>query len=338
RILTINVWSGLDYSGYLKMGEYETAAVREQRYQALVTQIKQLDPDLIGIQEANKLPDYAERLAKDTGYEVFFHMGVGGLRLGPVGLPWNLREGDALLAKKILQPQFAGRKKLSGGYVGNWAAFHFSDATQVIAVKIAVRNRPLYIFVTHWHASLLGSPGVLKKARELSDTGEASQRDVESVLEKIAEGVKWRLSESKKTVAFIQETADEHPFILMGDFNAESGSEEITQLLQFGMVDLFHTMNPNVPGFTWDPGTNLNHHQYYLKEEISGKDSDLLSRLKKLHTATPKRIDYIFLGPADLLASWKVSIKSSSVVMDEVINGAHASDHYGVFAEIEFRE
>ncbi|MCK4446551.1 MAG: hypothetical protein KAW56_05675, partial [Candidatus Marinimicrobia bacterium] len=39
RILDINIWSGLDYKGYIKMGEYETDIVREKRYQALLTQI-----------------------------------------------------------------------------------------------------------------------------------------------------------------------------------------------------------------------------------------------------------------------------------------------------------
>jgi len=43
----------LDYQSKLKMGEYETAAVREKRYRALVRQIKELDPDVVGIHEAN---------------------------------------------------------------------------------------------------------------------------------------------------------------------------------------------------------------------------------------------------------------------------------------------
>ena len=110
RILDINVWSGLNYKGILKMGEYETAATREKRYQALCSQIKKLDPDIIGINEANKLPKYAERLAKDIGYAAFYHIGVGGVRLGAIGLPWNLREGDVILTKKYFNPQYLGRK------------------------------------------------------------------------------------------------------------------------------------------------------------------------------------------------------------------------------------
>ncbi|MFQ5676531.1 MAG: endonuclease/exonuclease/phosphatase family protein, partial [bacterium] len=218
RLLTINVWSGLDYEGSLKMGEYEPKKIRERRYRALVAQIKQLDPDIIGLQEANKLPDYAERLAGDIGYRAFYHVGVGGLRLGPVGLPWNLREGDAILAKKNLQPESAGRKQLSGGYVGDWATFHFSDATQVIAVKVTVLDSPLYVFVTHWHASLLGTPKILRKARRSVETGESSQKNYEEAMAEISQGVQWRMAESKKTLAFIENIARNHPVILMGDF------------------------------------------------------------------------------------------------------------------------
>lgn len=334
RILDINVWSGLDYKGYLKMGEYESDVVREKRYQALITQIKRLDPDIIGIQEANKLPCYATRLADALGYDVFYHVGLGGVRLGPIGFPWNLREGDAILAKKSLNAQFAGRKQLSGGYVGNWLTFHFSDATQIMGVKITFQNQPVFIFVTHWHASLSNSPYVLAKAKELYDGGAVSEEEYRNVLSRIKKGVDWRLSESEKTLEFIRETARDHPFVLMGDFNAESGSGEVRKLLQFGMVDVFPISNPDSPGFTWDPRTNLNHRVHYLKDTLGQKDASLYDQLEDFSRTLPSRIDYIFLGPASDLQDKKLSVNSSMVVMNKVTNGVHASDHYGVFAVI----
>ena len=136
------------------MGTYETEALREKRYQTLVEQIKELEPDVIGIQEANLLPDYAERLAGDLDMDYIQHIGVSGVRLGPIGLPTNLREGDALLAKKHLGLKFAGRKQLSGGYVGAHASFHFEDATQILAGSIELNGSKVYVFVTHWHSSL----------------------------------------------------------------------------------------------------------------------------------------------------------------------------------------
>lgn len=338
RILDINVWSGLNYKGFLKMGEYETAATREKRYQALCSQIKKLDPDIIGINEANKLPKYAERLANDMGYEAFYHIGVGGIRLGAIGLPWNLREGDAILAKKYLNPQYLGRKQLSGGYVGSWATFHFSDATQILAIKIYFQDRPIFIFTTHWHSSLSDASYVLKKAQDLFNSGEITDKDYQTLLEKIKEGVTWRLSESKKTIDFIEKKAGDQLYILMGDFNAETSSQEINNLLKFGMADVFQISNPDSSGFTWDPKTNLNYKTYYSREYYSDKDLNACSRLEILCDEIPKRVDYIFLGPSFLLDNKSISIRSSRVVMKQVIHGVHTSDHYGVFAEIQINQ
>ncbi len=338
-ILDINVWSGLDYKGKLWMSEYESMGVREKRYQALISQIRQLDPDIIGVHEANKLPAYAERLALDLSYDVIYHVGVGGIRLGSVGLPWNLREGDAILAKKDLQMEFVGRIQLSGGYVGNFASFHFSDATQILAAKVVNRNRSLYVFATHWRASVPDSPEILGRAETLRKSLRAENDDFNKVMEKIREGVDWRLSESRKTLDFIKKTAGDHPFILMGDFNAISDSREIKNLLEFGMSDAYRSVNPTEQGFTWDPETNLNHTVHYLsKLEKVSKDPGLYGELESIYRGTPKRIDYIFLGPNSALGSHEISVKSSRVVIDDVLDGVHASDHYGILAEIEFGE
>jgi hypothetical protein len=294
-LLDINVWSGLDYKGYLKMGEYETVEVRENRFQALVTQIKMLDPDIIAIHEANKLPGYAKRLSGELGHEALFHVGVGGVRVGPVGLPWNLREGDLILARKSLNPVFVGRKQLSGGYVGKWVTFHFEDATQIITIRITYQNKPVYIFATHWHASLPDSPEILKAAKKIFESGAVSQEAYHQTLSEIKAGVAWRMSESQQTVEFIKGIVKDSPYILMGDFNAESFSEEIKNLVNAGMVDAFGSDKPNSPGFTWDPKTNLNQITHYLDSKSIKEPENLFGRLEKIHRETSRRIDYIFV-------------------------------------------
>ncbi len=108
-VLTINVWSGLDYRGSFRMGEYERKEVRERRTQALIGELQRLSPDVVALNEANKLPGYGRRLAKALGYDRVWHVGLGGLRAGPVGIPSNLREGDALLARPGLALRPAGR-------------------------------------------------------------------------------------------------------------------------------------------------------------------------------------------------------------------------------------
>lgn len=332
KVLDINVWSGLDYIGTLTMGTYESAPIREKRYQALVQQIKELDPDVIGVHEANKLPDYARRLAADTGCTAFHHVGVGGVRMGPVGLPWNLREGDAILVKKELKPEFVGRRQLSGGYVGKWVTFHFADATQVIAIKITVNQQPLYVYATHWHASLTDAPAILEKAQELVNNGKAGPEGYQNLQADIKAGADWRMSEAEKTLAFIQETAGKNPVILMGDFNAESSSREIQTLMAKGLTDTFTHINKDAPGFTWDPATNLNQKAHYLNDDPID-NNDMMATIQALDKTLPSRIDYIFAGPQAFIESGQIAIKSSRVVMQKIIDHVHASDHYGIFTE-----
>ena len=101
------------------------------------------------------------------------------------------------------------------------------------------------------------------------------------------------------------------------------------------MVDVFQISNPDSSGFTWDPQTNLNYKTYYSREHYSEKDLNIYNKLENFCDEIPKRVDYIFLGPSFLLDNKSISIRSSNVVMKEVIHGVHTSDHYGVFAEIQ---
>ena len=196
RVVTINVWAGLDYKGSLKMGEYQDRETRDRRTQILIEQLRELDPDVIALNEANKLPRYARMLARELGYDQTCHVGLGGVRAGPLGLPLNLREGDVILARKLLQLEGGGRKQLSGGPVGNFFTFHFADATQVIGARIQVVGRKVYVFNTHLdHKSQIArEKSVRLIARRIRDRG---HRD---------------------------------PFILTGDFNADEENPVIAYL------------------------------------------------------------------------------------------------------------
>jgi len=337
RILDINVWSGLDYIGSMKMGEYETPEIREKRYQALISQINELNPDVVGIHEANLLPNYAKRLAKDLGCIPFYHIGVGGIHIGPIGLPSNLREGDVILVKEEFSPKWIGRKQLSGGYVGKYFTFHFEDATQVIGVRINVNGNPVNIYATHWHSSLLPEKEILIKSEEIFSRGKASQMEYDSLITIIDDGIKWRISESEKTIQFIHDTAENHPVILMGDFNSTNQSEEIRLLKRNGLIDTYNYLYPDSAGFTWNPKTNINQKIHYLNDDASIIDN-IFDEIYHYEKYLPKRIDCIFIGDQSLIFKGRVSINNSKVVMQKIIDGVQASDHYGIFSEIEIKE
>jgi len=337
KFLDINVWSGLDYHGNLWMGEYESEETRERRYRALIRQIRGLDPDVIGIHEANKLPDYAERLATDLVYSVYHHVGVCGVCIGALGLPWNLREGDAVLAKRDLGLEDAGRLQLSGGYVGNFFTFHFDDATQVLAARITNRGKKLYVFVTHWHAGPGDTKEFRTKAREFKERLKADDKTHRAALDALKKHSGWRHEEAVKTIEFIRKTAGDAPFVLMGDFNTEANAPEIRYLVKNGLADAHQIANPGKPGHTWGPRTNLNQKKHYPDRHVkeATKRGDLVALLDEHDILTPRRIDFIFI-PASAAASGRMKVRAGRVVLDEIVEGVHASDHYGVYAEIEF--
>jgi hypothetical protein len=69
KIITFNIWHGLiTDEGILELGEYETSGRREVRYSQLLAELQRLDPDVIALQEANPLPDYATKIASDLGF------------------------------------------------------------------------------------------------------------------------------------------------------------------------------------------------------------------------------------------------------------------------------
>ena len=316
-VLTINVWSGLDYRGYLKMGEYEPKLVRQQRTRLLIEQLRELSPDVVSLNEANKLPRYARRLARELGYDRVWHVGLGGLRAGPVGIPCNLREGDVLLARPELGLHRAGRKQLSGGPVGNFFTAHLADATQVIAGRIRLADLQVYLFCTHWHASPFPTPAYLAELERRRASGELSDKEYGKRVAVAKEGQEWRLSEARKMLAFIARVAGDAPAILLGDFNALPDSEEIALLREAGFADAF-ALAGSGEGITWDDQRNANiqlQHRAYPGEIPEDPPN--------------KRIDYIFVrGPG-------LKLTRAQVVLDRSIEGQYASDHYGVLAEIE---
>ncbi len=328
-VVTINVWSGLDYEGTLKMGEYESREVREKRYQVLLSELKRLDPDVVGINEANLLPRYARRLARDLAMDYVYSVGMGGLRIGPVGIPTNFREGDAILARKGLGLSSLGKKRLSGGgIITNFVTLHASESNQVIGATIVVNGTKVYLFDTHTHASPPLDQALFDQLDDLSREGKLTEEGLARAKESITDGQRWRADEITKLLSFISEKASaDSPVVLMGDFNAEANTAEMKPVFDRGFVDTFAAKNPGASGYTWDPSSNTNAIYYKemrgepTPEKIAGSLDDLVS----------KRIDFIFVG-GPLSAD---DVVESRVVLDEKVGGVHPSDHFGLMSVIQ---
>jgi endonuclease/exonuclease/phosphatase family metal-dependent hydrolase len=325
RVMTLNAWSGLTYKGLFRMGSFEPEEARLNRFEGLVAEIKRLKPDIIVINEANPLPSYCDQLSKQTGYGCIWHMGVSGLRLGRFGIPVNLREGDAILAKKELGLEFMGRIKLAGpGIVKQGFSAHRDDLTQAILGKITIEGKEVYVCATHWHATL-GGPDAIERAVVLKKTYGYSNKEYDRVIKTINHDIIWKMREARNTIKWLKHTVpDNAPIILMGDLNAEPDRPDIECLRLNG----FHKAIQDDPGFTWDPEKNTNLIKYY-PDDLDNKFSSLYDHLRAVYEKSFRRtIDYIMMNDyAELL--------DSRLCANEPFKGSHISDHFGVIADIK---
>ena len=329
KFLTVNVWSGLTYKGTFRSGMYESKDQRAFRYGLLVNELREIDPDVIALNEANMLPGYAKRISRDLGYDFIYAVARGGVRLGQVGFPINLREGEVILAKRYLNLTLLGSKGLLGGYAGNFASFHLKEATRILAGKITVGEREVVVFNTMWHDSL--SPSRLNEQITLYDSREIEGAELLARVENAVQGREIRLEEAQKTVQFINDVtgvgesaaqteppgsvAEEPVIVMMGDFNALSDSDEILLLKKAGLIDSWD--GSEVPGHTWDESTNTNILKFFA--ETDGSPSPYR-----------ERSNYIFYrGDA-------VRVASLGLVLNDTTYDTHPSDHFGVLVELEF--
>lgn len=323
RILTINVWSGLTYKGFFKMGEYEHHP--DRRYELLISEIRNLDPDILAIQEANPLPYYVERLAADLNYQAIYHVALGGIRFGSFGIPTNMREGQAILVKKPWTITKLGRKRLSGGGIAtNGFSFHFREITQALLGKVLIHDKPLYVYNVHLHEGPF--KGLVLEAMLKRLSQEMTKEKVEEAKKAVEKDMEQRRGEITNLIKFVEETLPAGmPAIILGDFNTTIESGELEILLAGGRwVDSFGVKYPNEEGVTWDPQHNPNYRPI-------GESEVPYDTLHAYHGFHPYRIDFILVNeniPHH-------HILESRVVLTPV-DGFSTSDHYGVLTTLKW--
>ena len=333
--VTINVWSGLDYKGIVKMGECESRQVRQARYRFLMEELKDLNPDVIAVNEANPLPGFIRRLARDLDYDYLYNVGMSGIKLGCLGIPVNFKEGDAILARKSLNLRKVGAKRLSpgAGYIGNIYSFHFAESHQAIAGRIIVSGKPVFIVNTHLHAGLPDDERWQWELEMMREASSMTEDEYEALVERWRGSIDRRQSETQVLLAWMRaKLPEEAPVVLMGDFNARPSSEEITWVRADEFVDTWEQVRgPDAPGFTWEAESNLNIQTYYDVPDPYDGSVSVWEELKALNRQVSRRIDYVFVKniPAE-------DILNSELVFNQAPGGQHPSDHFGVLTKIHF--
>lgn len=337
KILTVNGWSGLDYNGLVKMGEYESSIQRKARFHSLVTQLRNLSPDVIFVQEANPAGSYAADLASALAMVEIHQIVNGGIKAGPLGIPINLKEGLVILAKPELELRKVDSWKLSGskGIHSDILTLHFDEAVMALVGRINAGGHDFYLVNVH----LVAAPKIPNNLTDFKKSvlagGEMGDTAFDKALELWQRRQQRRMGEIETLLANLQRLPSGAPCVVGGDFNADPDSMEMkvfrdrsgfTEGLEVVEKDIIR----NTGTFTWDPDSNENIAFSTRTTDARGLVRKSFDYLAAMACKQRRRLDYIFIGE-DLL---EVGIVNRQVVLKERVNGVQASDHFGVLVEV----
>ncbi len=330
RIFTLNVWSGFRYNGLIRLEEYEPAPIREKRFEGLLHELDRLQPDLLALGELNPLFSRERQIKNATGYDSFVHMGVAGVRVGRVGFPLNLREGDGIFARPSLHAEWIGRAHLGGnGYCGNTFSFHFDNLTQALLIRFCTPGgKDCYFCGTHFTAAPDDGPENRRLLEGYAAQMHCGRRQMFRAGRKLSDGASMRMTESRRLLEFLNRNVpDGAPLIVAGDLNAETGWMEIQTLLKAGFTDL----SPASPDgrMTWDPRFNRNLSTFYA-EDAQREYASPYKKLEATDELTPRNIDHILVRNLPPQPEG-----CCTVCADQPYEGLNLSDHFGLFAELK---
>ncbi len=335
KILTINAWTGLDYHGFFRMGEYESREDREARFRSLVAQVAELAPDVIFLQEANPAGAFAARLAEALSMDQIHQVTNAGIKVGSVGFPSNLKEGLVILASPGLALEKLDGWKLSGppGVHTDLLSLQLHEVTFALAGRVEVRGRGVVLVNVH----LAAAPGVPEDLesfrREVLARGDLDEGQFRDGLARWQGRVARRLAEVRTLLGRLKGTCGEGPCVVAGDFNAVPDSEEMRIFMEEGGF----TEGPEEAapegeaGFTWDPDRNRNVTVSAVIRDGRGRVREGFDYLAAVANDQPRKLDYVFV-PKDPEG---LRIVSRKVVLTGSVAGVQVSDHFGVLAEVE---
>jgi endonuclease/exonuclease/phosphatase family metal-dependent hydrolase len=205
KYLSYNILHGGALSGWSGNGED-----LEARFRLAVEELRRLDPDIVGVQEASvtrRRGNVAERLARELGLSHVYTPAL--FRLFPFAfmnrhVSWlmNFEEGPAVLSRyPIVDWEAHGLPRCAG----------FADPRALVYARIR----------TPW-----------------GDLGVASTHTSRG------------FCEVERVIELMQARRGALPSVLMGDFNSREDSPAIRRLIAAGFVDTFRAANPAAPGLT----------------------------------------------------------------------------------------
>ena len=332
RVATANIWTGLDYIGNTKVGEYESEVTREKRFRILLDELTRARPDVIALQEVNPVSRRSRALADALGYDFICQRVNSGAKVGGLGIPVNLNEGVVILARRDLHLELVDVWDLSSGpgWFGNALSFHWTDRNVALVGKIRLGKTTTYVINVHLSSAVPDDSCSRYVASQIVASGSRNEIERQALVEKCLARSGSRMRSVEILLDRLSASFQNTPIILLGDFNAFPSQAEIRRLTgEGGFIDA-----AGVAGFgdvaTWDPDKNTNIRYSVQEVDASGSRLDPHGLLSAWYDGRARRIDYIFLKNP-----WQsTDVKNVHLLLDAPEGDLYASDHFGVLADL----
>ena len=332
KVLTYNLWHGLNPTGVWRFSEYETPAEREKRLQGFYRYARALDPDVMFLEEVNPAPGLTERIARDLCYDYSFEIDNAGVKIGAVGLPLNLRSGLAILAKPDLGYRALGGRKLSGpfGWTGRGSSLQFAEFRKAIAGSIAVNGRRILLLGLHLHHGPEADEEIRAALRRLVDEKRLTENRAAEIIATFNLASARRRGELQNALDLAHRLdPTDGPLILAGDFNASPDAPEMKWLKdELGFRSTTADDDPGGLLMTWDYQRNPNTHFFADFVPVNRFEPAVMRVLQDVIVKQTKRLDYLLYRRFDGL----FAVRESGLFAAQPVDGRFCSDHFGIQA------
>lgn len=304
-LLTFNTWSGLDRGGLFNAPALEEPGNRDFRRELLQRGLEEYRPDLVGLLELNPLPRALEPLLSINDYTAVSQITRSGFRVSRFAVPFNLKQGLALLAQEELELSPGEVRRLSGAMPLEW--LQFGEAGIILASTVTVGETRVHLFLTRWEESLYAEERDFARLVAEHAAGELETDELIKKIRSAEAGKALRGAQAAAALDFINQRAGREPAILMGTLAVAPDSAELKLLKEAGFRDTW----PGAGGVTRDE--ELNPH---AREDLfrAGKSAD--------------RVDYV------LIRGEGIRSLGSRIVFNQPTYGTFPSDHYGLLVRL----
>jgi len=324
KLLSLNLWHGLDAKGLINFGRLETLQENESRFKRTIDLLQKENFDLLFLQEVNPIRSRSSQLAEVLYLDEVHQSDNCGIKVFGFGPPFNFHSGITILAKKSLQLKKLTSVKLSGssfGSCGDWFSFQLSEFRYALFASIEWNQEKLLLINTHLHHEVGNEfPDSPQEEGMLSSDEKSFFTDFKN---KSSRRRKEEVDQVLKSLSELSASTKYASIILAGDFNTKPSSPALAKVREnFPNYFPFNPLNQ----VSWDPEKNP------LAKTATGlkpsdpyfQNSPALRHLWETYHLSPREIDLVFL-------KGRGSLKDQGFFPEK---SAAVSDHYGIKGEL----